>query len=75
MENFSEANSNLVKGEINDCEKNLDQHNHVKKNIDATMRKDDLAILQDYSKREKEANTVIEASKNKKYNDNLEGMK
>ena len=47
----------------------------MKKNIDTTMRKDDLSILQDYSKREKEANAAIEASKAKRYNDNLEGIK
>ena len=39
------------------------------------MRKDDLSILQDYSKRDKEAGTAIEASKSKRYNDNIEGMK
>lgn len=75
LESFADNNMNIVKGEVTDCEKTLEQHGHVKKNIDSTMRKDDLAILQDYSKREKEAQAAIDASKNKKFNENLEGMK
>lgn len=46
-----ESNNNIIKGEVNDCDRIIDQHNHVRKNIDGTMRKDELSILQDYNKR------------------------
>ena len=53
LQNYYEGNAGIVKGEVHDCDKTLQQHGHVKKNIDTTMRKDDLSILQDYNKREK----------------------
>lgn len=53
----------------------IEQQLACRKNIESTMKKDDLTILQEYSKREKEASTSIETSKNKRFNPDLEGLK
>ena len=47
----SENNMNIMKGHVSDSEKVIEQYSVSKKNLDGTMKKDDLTILQEYAKR------------------------
>ena len=44
---------NIIKGQVAESERVIEQYSVAKKNLDGTMKKDDLTILQEYSKREK----------------------
>jgi hypothetical protein len=41
-------------------DKIIDSYNNTRKNIDNTLKKDDVTILQEFSRKEEEANNVID---------------
>ena len=51
LDHTHENNSNIVRGQINECERIIDNYNGVRKNIDMTVKKDELTILQEFSRR------------------------
>ena len=55
-----ERNCDILKGEATNSEKSLEVISGVKRNIEQTLKKEDLTILQEFNKRDEEASEGIQ---------------
>lgn len=53
IDTISENNTGIYRNETSVYDKLIDSHQICRKNIEQTLKKDDLTILQEYNKREK----------------------
>lgn len=75
IDSHSESNAGLVKSCVSESDKVIEQYTTAKKNLDGTMKKDDLTILQEYSRRERDTVKLIETNRDKAEKNDPEGLR